>query len=185
MNHEQKVSNNELKDLVVNLNSKVESLTESINVKDKEISVLKLKLDAIEKKAMDTKDQDLDETLSENDWKESMNKVQKLEETVETLQELSEKNEQTAKYNTIGISDTDKVVNNLIDVVKEQDQIILKLEKKQKEKEEESAKVKEKLNVITKLAGLLLQTHYKDLIPKLGITQDQIPTYFNGYNFDL
>ena len=76
-------------------------------------------------------------------------------------------------------------VNNLIDVVKEQDQIILKLEKKEKEKEEESIKVKEKFNVITKLAGLLLQTHYKDLIPKLGITQDQIPTYFNGYNFDL
>jgi len=185
MNKEQKVSNNELKDLVLNLSSKVESLTESINAKDKEISVLKLKFDALEKKTMDLKEQDLDETLNENDWKESMNKVQNLEKNVVILQELSEKNKQTFKYNTIGISDTDKVVNNLIDVVKEHDQIILKLEEKEKEKEELSSKVKEKINVITKVSGLLLRSHFKDLIPKLGITQDQIPTSFNGYNFDL
>ena len=126
----------EFKELVTTLSSKVESLSESINIKDKEISALKYKIDALEKKTMESKEPDLDETLNENDWKEGVDKVHRLEGTVGKLQDLAEKNEQTTNYNTIGISDTEKVVNTLIDVVNEQDQTILMMEKKAKEKED-------------------------------------------------
>ena len=171
--------------LFTTLSSKVESLSESINIKDKEISALKYKIDALEKKTMESKEPDLDETLNENDWKEGVDKVHRLEGTVGKLQDLAEKNEQTTNYNTIGISDTEKVVNTLIDVVNEQDQTILMMEKKAKEKEDKINQINEKINVLTKVAGMNLPSCYKFLIHTLGITEDQIPTQFNNYNFNL
>lgn len=148
--------NKELKDMVDSLSTKVDSLIETINAKDKELSALNLKVDNLENKTSKLEKPDLNETLEDIDWEQNKKKVQELEEHVNNLQETSQKTEQTVKYNAIGIKDTDECLQSLIKVVTEHNEVILNIEKQVKKQDKEHTDSIEKIETITEIIKMAI-----------------------------
>ena len=125
----------------------IEELTKSVKTLQDENKANTTKIAHLESELEKMKQEKdvLEKTLEDNEWTETLQTVKSLEKKLMKLEEKFEASEGTITYTSVEVKDIDVKVDVLVDVVKEQDEVLTKLEKMfdnakglEKEKEKEN-----------------------------------------------